>query len=80
MMMTTDPIADMLTRIRNAQMVRHSAVTMPSSSMRDALARVLTEEPLRAQMRELGLVQAARFTWAETARRTLAIYRRVLAR
>ncbi len=44
MMMTTDPIADMLTRIRNAQMVRHSAVTMPSSGMREALARVLTEE------------------------------------
>ena len=45
-----------------------------------ALACVLTEEPLRARMRELGLVQAARFTWAETARKTLAIYRRVLAR
>jgi len=44
MMMTTDPIADMLSRIRNAQMVRHSAVTMPSSRMREALARVLTEE------------------------------------
>ncbi|MBL7063081.1 MAG: glycosyltransferase family 4 protein [Anaerolineae bacterium] len=45
-----------------------------------ALARVLTEEPLRVQMRELGLAQAARFTWEETARQTLAIYRRVLAR
>ncbi len=45
-----------------------------------ALARVLTEEPLRARMRELGLAQAARFTWEETARKTLAIYRRVLAR
>ncbi|MGC9359237.1 MAG: 30S ribosomal protein S8 [Anaerolineae bacterium] len=43
-MMTTDPIADMLSRIRNAQMVRHSAVTMPSSRLREALARVLTEE------------------------------------
>ena len=45
-----------------------------------ALARVLTEEPLRARMRELGLAQAARFTWEETARKTLAVYRRVLAR
>jgi len=44
-----------------------------------ALARVLTEEPLRARVRELGLAQAARFTWEETARKTLAIYRRVLA-
>ncbi len=45
-----------------------------------ALARVLTDEPLRARMRELGLAQAARFTWEETARKTLAIYRRELAR
>ena len=45
-----------------------------------ALARVLTEKPLRARMRELGLAQAAHFTWEETARRTLEVYRRVLAR
>ncbi len=45
-----------------------------------ALARVLTDEPLRARLRELGLVQAARFTWEETARRTLAVYQAVLAR
>ena len=45
-----------------------------------ALARVLTEEPLRTKMRELGLAQAARFTWEETARRTLEVYRSVLAR
>jgi len=45
-----------------------------------ALARVLTEESLRGRMRELGLAQAARFTWEETARRTLAVYRSVLAR
>jgi glycosyltransferase involved in cell wall biosynthesis len=45
-----------------------------------ALARVLTDEPLRARMRELGLVQAARFTWERTARETLAMYRQVLSR
>lgn len=45
-----------------------------------ALARALTDEPLRARMRELGLAQAARFTWEETARQTLAVYREVLAR
>ena len=45
-----------------------------------ALARVLTEEPLRERMRELGLAQAARFTWKKTARETLDVYRRVLAR
>ena len=42
-----------------------------------ALARALTDEPLRARMRNLGLAQAARFTWEETARQTLDVYRRV---
>jgi glycosyltransferase involved in cell wall biosynthesis len=45
-----------------------------------ALARVLTDEPLRTRMRELGLVQAARFTWERTARETLAMYWQVLSR
>jgi glycosyltransferase involved in cell wall biosynthesis len=45
-----------------------------------ALARVLTEEPLRVQMRELGLAQAAGFTWEHAAQATLAVYREVLGR
>ena len=40
----TDPVADMLTRIRNAVMVRHDIVMMPASKMRAAIARVLKEE------------------------------------
>lgn len=44
-----------------------------------ALARVLTDEMLRRRMRELGLVQAARFSWESTARITLDVYHRVLA-
>lgn len=39
-----DPIADMLTRIRNAQMVGKTSVTMPNSKLKTNLARVLTEE------------------------------------
>lgn len=39
-----DPIADMLTRIRNAQMARKPAVTMPASRTKEAIARVLQEE------------------------------------
>lgn len=42
--MHTDPIADMLTRIRNAIGVRHSQVIIPSSKMKMAIARVLREE------------------------------------
>ena len=42
--MNTDPIADMLTRIRNANMVSHPSVEMPSSKLKVALARLLKEE------------------------------------
>ena len=40
----TDPIADMLTRIRNAKMVGHPYVLIPSSNMKVAIARVLKSE------------------------------------
>jgi small subunit ribosomal protein S8 len=40
----TDPIADMLTRIRNANKALHASVEMPSSSQKVDLARVLKEE------------------------------------
>ena len=40
----TDPIADMLTRIRNAVTARHTRVAMPASKMKLAIARVLKEE------------------------------------
>ena len=43
-MSMTDPIADMLTRIRNAQMRLHPTVSMPSSKVKVELARVLKEE------------------------------------
>lgn len=39
-----DPVADMLTRIRNGQMARHVSVKMPSSKIKVAIARVLREE------------------------------------
>ncbi len=40
----TDPIADMLTRIRNAIMARHESVVVPASRMKIAIARILKEE------------------------------------
>ena len=42
--MFTDPIADMLTRIRNANIVSHDEVEMPSSKLKVELAKVLKEE------------------------------------
>jgi small subunit ribosomal protein S8 len=40
----TDPIADMLTRIRNAMMVRHDLVLMPSSKTKVSIAKILKDE------------------------------------
>jgi small subunit ribosomal protein S8 len=40
----TDPIADMLTRIRNGVSAKHDAVAMPSSKIKVAIAKVLKEE------------------------------------
>ena len=42
--MVNDPIADMLTRIRNAMMVGQTAVAMPSSKIKAEIARILLEE------------------------------------
>ena len=42
--MNTDPIADMLTRIRNANMVPHETVEMPSSKLKVELAKLLKSE------------------------------------
>ncbi|MBH9554015.1 30S ribosomal protein S8 [Inhella gelatinilytica] len=43
-MSMSDPIADMLTRIRNAQLVEKSSVSMPSSKLKVAIAKVLKDE------------------------------------
>ena len=43
-MTMTDPIADMLTRVRNANTVRHENVDVPASNIKKELARILLEE------------------------------------
>ena len=43
-MSMSDPIADMLTRIRNAQMVGHAEVAMPASGLKASIAKVLKDE------------------------------------
>lgn len=43
-MSMTDPVADMLTRIRNGQMAEKLGVTMPSSKLKEAIAKVLKDE------------------------------------
>lgn len=43
-MTMTDPIADMLTRIRNASMVKHDTVDVPASNLKKEIANILLEE------------------------------------
>jgi small subunit ribosomal protein S8 len=50
----TDPIADMLTRIRNAIMARHDELRLPTSKMKVAIARVLKEEGFVSDFEEVS--------------------------
>ncbi len=43
-MTTSDPIADMLARVRNALLAKHATVSMPSSKMKVAIAKILKDE------------------------------------
>ena len=43
-MLMNDPIADMLTRFRNALTARHDTVTLPASNMKKAIAKILLDE------------------------------------
>jgi small subunit ribosomal protein S8 len=43
-MLVNDPIADMLTRIRNAQIAKHDTVTIPASNAKKAIAKILLDE------------------------------------
>ena len=43
-MLINDPIADMLTRIRNALVAKHETTTLPASNMKKAIAKILVDE------------------------------------
>ncbi len=57
-MTTNDPIADMLTRIRNANTVKHDTVDIPSSKMKLAIADILVDE---GYVKKYDLVQNGNF-------------------
>ena len=52
-MNVTDPIADMLTRIRNANMKRHVTVDVPASKIKKQIANILLEEGYIQEVREI---------------------------
>ena len=55
--MMTDPIADMLTRIRNANQLRYASVSMPSSKMKTEIARILLDEGFICDFKNEGDVK-----------------------
>ncbi len=55
--MMTDPIADMLTRIRNANALRYASVSMPSSKMKVEIAKILLEEGFISDFKVSGEVK-----------------------
>ena len=62
--MNTDPIADMLTRIRNANMVSHASVEIPASKLKIELAKLLKEEGYIAdyEVKEVGKFKVIEIT------------------
>lgn len=51
-MVMTDPIADLLTRIRNANVVRHEVVEVPSSTVKKAITNILLQEGYLKEIEE----------------------------
>ncbi len=60
--MMTDPIADMLTRIRNAGLARHDKTLVPASSLKKNIAEILKSEGFISEIRELPEQRALEIT------------------
>ncbi|NLL29574.1 MAG: 30S ribosomal protein S8 [Clostridiales bacterium] len=63
-MVMTDPIADLLTRVRNANAARHEVVEVPSSNIKKAIAEILLQEGYIKELEEYsdGVVPMLRIT------------------
>jgi small subunit ribosomal protein S8 len=81
--MLTDPIADMLTRIRNANTAKHDDVLMPSSKQKVALAKILHQEgyitdfAVAPSTKGPGEVLSIRMKYSHDRARTIAGLKRV---
>ena len=81
--MLTDPIADMLTRVRNANTAMHDQVTMPSSKQKVALAEILEKEgyiggfEVAPSPKGVGAVLTIRMKYTPDRDRTIAGLRRI---
>lgn len=82
-MTMTDPVADMLTRIRNANTAFHDDVSMPTSKLKEALARILEREgyitawSVEDQRDRPGRKLTIRMKYSPDRKRTISGIRRV---
>ena len=74
--MLTDPIADMLTRIRNASLALHDGVEMPGSKLKGEIARVLREEgyiqDYELRQAEVGTELVVKLKYSRDRRRVIS--------
>ena len=80
-MTMTDPIADMLTRLRNANSAYHDTVSMPSSKIKTGIAQILTEQGYIAGWKvedaEVGKTLTLELKYGPERQRSIAGIRRV---
>lgn len=80
-MTMTDPIADMLTRLRNANSAHHDAVTMPSSKLKSNIAKILQAEGYitswNVEDAQVGKVLTLQLKYGQNRERALSGVRRV---
>ena len=65
--MLTDPIADMLTRIRNANKAMHDTAQMPTSRMKEEIARLLKDEGYIKDFRVVEGERRSRRSWSSSS-------------
>ena len=79
--MYTDPISDMLTRIRNANQALHPEVTMPASKMKEGIAEILAAEgyvdSFKVEEAGVGRALTIRLRYGEDRTRVLKGIRRI---
>ena len=80
-MNTTDPIADMLTRIRNANSSKHATVDVPASNMKKAIADILVDEGYIKSCEEIkdekqGIIRLT-LKYDETGKRVISGLKRI---
>lgn len=80
-MVMTDPIADLLTRIRNANIVRHETVEVPSSNIKKAILNIMLQEGYIKDLEEYtdGSVKMIRFSmkYIENKQRVITGLKRI---